>query len=86
MVGAYVAIRGIANLAGGFPSESLVIDLIQKKEWDELKQFSTAIVYAYLAGFVVLGVIGIVVQFKFFGKKDKSNNDNNSDREKMMNN
>ena len=86
IVGAYVAIRGISLLAGGFPSESLVIDLIQKKEWDELKQFSTAIVYAYLAGFVVLSVIGIVVQFKFFGKKETKNNDNNSDREKMMNN
>ena len=44
------------------------------------------IVYAYLAGFVVLSVIGIVVQFKFFGKKEIKNNDNNSDREKMMNN
>lgn len=36
-IGAYSAIRGLSLMAGGFPAEKMVIDLIDKKEWGQLK-------------------------------------------------
>lgn len=36
-IGAYSLVRGISLLAGGFPSEGMVMDLIEKKEWEQLK-------------------------------------------------
>lgn len=70
IIGAYLIVRGISLYAGGFPNESTVIDLIMKKEFDELEQFNTAIVYAYLGGFVLLAILGSWVQFKLFSKKE----------------
>lgn len=36
-IGAYSIIRGLSIMIGGFPSESMIIDLISKKEWSQLK-------------------------------------------------
>lgn len=71
VIGAYLIVRGISLYAKGFPNESAVIDLIMKKEFEELKQFNTPIVYAYLGGFVFLAIVGSWVQFKLFGKKEE---------------
>jgi hypothetical protein len=37
LIGAYALVRGLSLLIGGFPSEGMVVDLIEKKEWGQLK-------------------------------------------------
>jgi hypothetical protein len=36
-IGAYAIVRGLSLLIGGFPPEGMVMDLITKKEWGQLK-------------------------------------------------
>ena len=71
IIGGYLIVRGISLYAGGFPNESTVVDLLMKKEYEELVEFNTPIVYAYLGGFVLLAILGSWVQFKLFGKKEE---------------
>lgn len=37
-IGAYATIRGFSFAFGGFPSENMIIDLIENKEWGQLKE------------------------------------------------
>ena len=79
VVGAYGIIRGISIMAGGFPDERQVYELSLKGEWDQLSNYLTGVVYAYLAGLLVLAILGMYVQFKYFydgsKKKDKKKDD-----------
>jgi hypothetical protein len=72
-VGAYAMIRGISIWAGGFPDERQVYELGQKGEWDQMHELLSPAIWGYLAGFVVLSIAGMFIQFKFFydGKKKK---------------
>ena len=62
--GAYAFIRGVSLYAGHFPNESYVIDLIRNEEYETLKTVLTPEVYLYLAGWIVLFVAGVIVQYK----------------------
>lgn len=79
VVGAYGIIRGISIMAGGFPDERQVYELSSKGEWDQLSNILTGVVYAYLAGLIVLAILGMYVQFKYFydgsKKKDEKKDD-----------
>ena len=84
VIGAYGMIRGISLYAGDFPSESMIIDLINKQEYEELKKFMTYQVYLYFAGMVILIIAGMIVQFKI--NKDvnlDSKEEDKSDDEEM---
>lgn len=75
IVGAYAIIRGISIMAGGFPDERQVYELAYQGEWSQLSDFLTPVIYAYLAGFLILSALGMFIQFKFFydGNKKKNN-------------
>jgi hypothetical protein len=83
IVGGYAIVRGISVWAGGFPDERQVYELGSKGEWEQMRNLLTGVVYAYLAGFVVLSALGMIIQFKFFydGNKKKNN-----EEEKQKNN
>ncbi len=86
VVGAYGIVRGISIMAGGFPDERQVYELGTKGEWSQMKNLLTPVVYAYLAGFVVLAALGMFIQFKFFydgnKKKEKKDDENELLKEK----
>ena len=75
LIGAYAVIRGISIFAGGFPNETTIADLVKNDETEQLKNLLTWIVYLYLGGWVILFVIGLVVQIKIFAadKKEEKN-------------
>ena len=75
LIGAYAVIRGISIFAGGFPNETTIADLVKNEETEQLKKLLTWIVYLYLGGWVILFVIGLVVQIKIFAadKKEEKN-------------
>jgi len=78
-IGSYTLVKGISLLAGGFPSEGMVIDLIEKKEWQQLKLLLTNTVYMYLIGIVILFFVGNIIQWVYFKEdkdKDKEKNKN----------
>lgn len=64
-------------MAGGFPSEALVIDLIKRGETETLKKLLTPAVYGYLAGFLVLFIVSMIVQYKTRTEEDKEKLDDN---------
>lgn len=80
VIGAYGIVRGISFMAGGFPDEGQVYSLGQKGEWDQMKELLTAVVYGYLAAFLILSAVGMIVQFRYFyndeeeNQKEKENN------------
>ena len=83
--GAYAIIRGLSIIAGGFPDERQVYELGQKGEWDQMKKLLDAAVYGYLAGFIILAIAGMYVQFKYFydgDKKKKKDDKEKEDKEK----
>jgi len=84
VVGAYGIIRGLSIIAGGFPDERQVYELGSKGEWDQMHDFLTGVVYAYLAGFLVLAAVGMYIQFKFFydGDKKKKDGEEKKDEDK----
>ncbi len=64
IIGSYLVIRGFSFLLGGFPSESMIIDLIKNKESKSFDEILTPVVYAYLSVWLVLAVGAIIVQLK----------------------
>lgn len=64
-------------MAGGFPSETMIIDLINRGETETLEHLLTPAVYGYLAGWLVLFIISIVVQYKTRSEEDKEKLDDN---------
>ena len=63
-IGSYIFIRGISILAGGFPSESTIIDLIKAGETDQIKEILTWKVYLYLVSIIVMTGGSIFIQYK----------------------
>jgi hypothetical protein len=58
VIGSYAIVRGASFYIGSFPSESIILDLIKNKEWDELdkvKYFNIVSVCMGLCLFVNLG-------------------------------
>ena len=73
--GAYAFIRGISLYAGGFPNESYIIDLIRNEEYDVLQKTLTPVVYAYLSGWIILFIIGVIFQYKTKSEEDNDKKD-----------
>merc|ERR1711957_1073949 len=96
-IGAYSLIRGMSLMLGGFPSEGMVVDLIEKKEWEQLKLLLTNSVYMYLIGMIIFFFAGNIIQWVYFKdekdekeKKDKENKNkgnltNESENENLKN-
>jgi len=87
IIGAYAVIRGASLYFGGFPEESYIIDCISNGEKEELKHLFKAPFYIYIASFIVLSVIGVIVQFKTNKeekKEDEENNEESGKQESMI--
>jgi len=67
ITGAYMSVRGLSFLLGGFPSELIIYDWINK---DQLEKIPWT-VHVYLSLILFLAVIGICVQFTEKQEKDK---------------
>ncbi len=72
-LGSYLVIRAFSFWIGKYPSESIIIDLINKQEWDALNQILTPVVYAYIGGWVIL--TGLSSWYQFHTNKDKTDDD-----------
>lgn len=66
IVGSYLFIRGISLYAGHFPGEVSLIDDIKRQGLNGIDP----IFYAYMVSFIIATIICLVVQYKFWGKKD----------------
>ena len=70
MIGSYLVIRSIGEVAGNYPNEFLLYDLLKSGTIKSIP----AVWYAYFAGMFVLFVIGVIFQYKFKRGEDKSHN------------
>lgn len=62
-IGAFIVVRGVASYLGGLPSE-----FAESKEAAASLDYASkeaVFVYAYFAGFLFLGIVGLIVQKKF---------------------
>jgi ammonia channel protein AmtB len=66
-------------MIGGFPSETMIIDLIKRGELETLKTLLTWEVYVYMAVWVILFIVSLVVQYKTRSEEDKEKLDKNFD-------
>ena len=69
-IGSFFVIRGLGTYLGGYPSETAVIN--QAKSGD-LEYESH--VYAYFGGFVVLFIVGALIQLRLFRDEDVDEDD-----------
>ena len=67
--GGYLVMRGISFVAGNYLDEGYVIDLLKNKEFEQLDEIRNGWIYAYLACWIILSIVGIYVQCK--NKKEK---------------
>lgn len=70
IIGSYLVIRSIGEVAGEYPNEFLLYDLIKSGTIDSVP----AVWYAYFAAMLVLGCIGTVFQYRSRkGEDDRKN-------------
>jgi hypothetical protein len=69
-IGAFCAMKGMSTMIGGFPDERYIVQLINNGEWEQLRIIMDFKVYLYLAFFIVMGIIGLYIQYKYFHNKD----------------
>ena len=72
-IGAFVIIRGLGFLIGGFPDTEILADIIKHKEFDLLEEYVSLFVLLYFIGFVGLFIFGIWFQCK--GEKKSNSKD-----------
>ena len=82
IIGAYIFIRGISLLGGGFPSEIQIMDLNREGESEQLKKLLTWQVYVYLSAMVVVAGLSIFAQYKFFKDDDEEEKDKDNKKDK----
>ena len=70
IIGGYLIIRGASFVIGHYPNESQIIDLIKHKEWDQLKEIRDFYVYLYYIAWILIAIIGTLVQFHLIGNDD----------------
>jgi len=66
-IGSYALMRGIGMYAGGFQNEYTIVSEIQSGAVDNI-EWTT---YAYLAGWIVVFIIGSILQFKMFNRMNE---------------
>lgn len=64
-IGAYMMLKGIGIMAGGFPNIYVLIEMIKSGAIDTIDPAF----YGYMAGIVVMTIVCIVFQWKFWLKK-----------------
>ena len=62
--GGYLAMRGVSFVAGNYLDEGYIIDLLKNKEFEQLKEIRDSWTYAYLGSWIILSIVGIIVQCK----------------------
>jgi hypothetical protein len=80
IIGGYLVIRGISFVVGNYPNESQLFDLIKHEEWEQFENISNKYVYLYLGGWILLSIIGIIVQYNHYS------DDKEEKKYKKMNN
>ena len=76
LIGSYATIRGISFLAGGFPSEFTIIDLIKAGETEQIGELLDWSVYIYLVSIIVMTGLGVFIQIKInYDDKFKDSDD-----------
>jgi hypothetical protein len=65
-IGSYAIIRGFSSVLGHFPSEHDIINTLLDKDYQTASGMFTWQVYVYLAFFIVIGIAGIIVQYKLY--------------------
>jgi hypothetical protein len=70
ILGSYCFVRGLSFLLGGFPDEFYAIKLIEKAEVGQLRQIITGKVLIYLISIVLLVIVGVIIQTKYFVHED----------------
>lgn len=83
-LGSYAFIRAISILAGGFPSESAIIDMIKKGETEELKKLMNWKFYIYIAAIMVLFALSLVIQIKIRPKGDDEDKDDDIKENELL--
>lgn len=73
IIGGFLTVRGISFVGGGFPSESLILDILNSQEYEQIPHFLTSTVYFYLAAWVVFSVGAIM--FQLWHNKDLKESD-----------
>ena len=71
--GGYLVMRGVSLVAGNYLDETMTIDLIRNKEWDQLEELRTPWIYAYLGSWLVLSFVGTIIQCRYH-RQDKAKN------------
>ena len=59
-VGAYLMMRGIGLMAGGFPNEYLLLSQIKSRTMKKIDP----VFYWYLAGLLIMTILGVCVQLR----------------------
>ena len=67
ITGAYMAVRGLSFILGGYPSEVFIYDILKKQQLDKIPWT----LHAYLSLILFMSVIGICVQFNEKTEKEK---------------
>ena len=78
IIGGYLVIKGISLVLGHLPNESRIVDLIKKKEFDQLDEIlnDDRALYYYL-GWLVIIIIGVCVQYR-------NNKDEKKKKDKLL--
>ena len=71
--GGYAIVRGMSLYVGHFPSESVILDLVQHQEWDQFDSAFEGYVYIYLGVWLTTSLVGIFWQYR--SNSDKSSDD-----------
>ena len=74
IIGGYLVIKGISLVLGHLPNESRIVDLIKKKEFDQLDEIlkDDKALYYYL-GWLIIVIIGVCVQYRNNKDEKKKN-------------
>ena len=73
LLGSYAVVRGASFFIGGFPSETVIMDLLSRQEFEQVKTMMSGVVYAYLAVWIIFSIAAMVFQKKS-SKEDKDKN------------
>lgn len=79
LMGAYMIVRGISLYGTQYPDEGYIYQLYHHKELSSINRVVTANMMPYLIGFLVLFVIGLVVQFSNRGEKEDNKGEEEDD-------
>ena len=75
VIGSYGVIRGFSVIFGGYPDESIIIDIIERGEKEQLKELFTVYFIIYLVCLLLLIIGSIVVQLSINKDEDEQNDE-----------